>query len=555
MFACLFRAGVLCALLSLSTAQLPAQETNNRFQITVAGGAITGYEDYKIEKTADGFKLSSKSHIERSGAIIDATQQQTLTSAWELVRYRLDANAAGQTQVIEAWRDGPQIQMRAEAGGAAQSQSTEPHPHMLVLDNLVVSHFQVLLNLLGGKASGQDDWWVLVPQRLASLKCKVTSAGTAPGTLGGKSVSLVKYTLETSGVLEEFWAEVGTQKLMRVSVPSQKVELVRESFSAAEEKKPEASGPAAFVEREITFPSASFKFPATLCLPTKFSGRVPIAVFVHGSGPNDRDETIGPNKPFRDLAHGLAARGIASFRYDKRSFAFKESLDPKTVDVEQEVLADAVAAVRYAARLPEAAPDRVFLLGHSMGGMLAPFLAERLPELRGIIMMAAAARPIDQAVEEQIAYLMKQSGQPADKIAEQEDQLKKGFTRIRSGEAPDTEVFFHAPAHYWRDLFRFDPAAALSKLKEPALVLQGGKDYQVTRQDYDMILKALASKPASDREAHWFPALNHLFVRVETESNGAEYMRAAAVDPEVIDTIAAWIHRQSKQPQTDLQTK
>lgn len=129
-------------------------------------------------------------------------------------------------------------------------------------------------------------------------------------------------------------------------------------------------------------------------------------ILVHGSGPHDRDETIGPNKPFRDLAWGLAERGIAVVRYEKRTKAYGAACVPagRELDYDTEAVDDAVAIVEQVRALPELAPDSVYVLGHSLGGTLAPRIAGRSKGLAGIIILAGLARPLEDALEEQFYY-------------------------------------------------------------------------------------------------------------------------------------------------------
>jgi alpha-beta hydrolase superfamily lysophospholipase len=250
---------------------------------------------------------------------------------------------------------------------------------------------------------------------------------------------------------------------------------------------------------------------------------VAVVVLTHGSGPNDRDETIGPNKPFRDIARGLAAAGIASLRYDKRTFALRGRLDAAAMTVEEEVIADAVAAVRVARAQPGIDPARAFLLGHSLGGTLAPLAAERLGrDVRGIVLLAPGARPLDSVVVEQTAFRMR--------VAGQSDSL--------------IEVVLGASARYWRDLFARRPLDALRRLGVPVLVLQGGKDYQVTRADYELVQAALAGKAPGQALTVWLPDLNHLFMKVAGQSTGAEYGLAGREDEQAIAQLVRWITEQ-----------
>ena len=154
---------------------------------------------------------------------------------------------------------------------------------------------------------------------------------------------------------------------------------------------PDYIDPEAFEERAIVLNEGTdWELPGTLTLPVG-KGPFPAVVLVHGSGPNDRDETIGPNKPFRDLAWGLATQGVAALRYDKRSKVHAgkmAALESMTVD--DEVIADAVAAVRLLRQTDEVDPDRVFVIGHSLGGHLAPRVAAEADGVAGVVILSGA---------------------------------------------------------------------------------------------------------------------------------------------------------------------
>jgi uncharacterized protein len=169
---------------------------------------------------------------------------------------------------------------------------------------------------------------------------------------------------------------------------------------------PEYVRPGAFHERTLTVGASPWELPGTLAVPNG-TGPFPAVVLVHGSGPEDQDETIGPNRPFKDLAWGLASRGIAVLRYDKRTLRYgsRLRLDSGTFTVRDETVDDARAAVALAAAQPEIDRRRIFVLGHSLGGTLAPRIAQGDPRVAGLVLMGGGARPLSKVLVEQVRYV------------------------------------------------------------------------------------------------------------------------------------------------------
>jgi len=519
----------------LATAALAGDSAPNKFVIRTASGAVSGTEEYTLEKKAGGFVLAGKAQLQQPQRSIELAYTTTLAADWSLLRYELQASVAGEVQTVEAWRDGAQIQMKATGGGQSMDTQVPFTPAAVPLDNLVVGHYALLVEHIL-RAPGEK-LTVLAPQRLSSLSALPLPAGEDAATLAGKPLRVRKYAIELASTPVEFWIDAASHDLMRVSVPLQQIEMVREGFEMAKPEPPEPGAAAAYVEREVKFPSGTLQFPATLCLPKRLAGKAPLVVLVHGSGPHDRDETVGAIKPFRDLAQALAAGGVATLRYDKRTYAFPAQIDLNNVTLDDEVSNDAVAALNYAATVPEVDASRLFLLGHSLGGALAPYIAQRYGKLRGLILLAAAARPVDQILLEQLRMALKEDGKPEAEIEAALALRKKLFAELRSGEWQ--EPFGGVPAAYWRDWLLRDPAAELKRLNLPVLLLQGGKDVQVSRADYEQLKTALAARPAPHQE-QLFPELNHLFVAAKT-GRAAEYTIPGRVDASVTDTIAAFV--------------
>lgn len=514
-----------------------AQEAPQTFRFEVKIAKITGTDTYRISKTADGYRVAGTTDMNTPQGSVKITHSEELGPAWDFKQYSFSAIVNGDTQKVEAVRKGDSVSMTAEIRGQVIPREAPWKPNTVVLDNFIGAHCQVLLNAIAAAKPGTTEWPLIVPQRLTAAIAKLDpKVANDSGMLNGKPVSLKTYSLELGGSLILISTDANNQ-LMRVQVPLQQFDMLREGFVPAQEKTAETSTHCK--ESDASFQSGNLKVPATLCTPSKLAAgeHFPIVVMVHGSGPHDRDETIGPNKVFKDLAVGLAANGIGSLRYDKRTFFAKEAFTPNST-ISDETIDDAVAAMNAAAKLPGADPKRVYLLGHSLGGMMAPSIAERAPDTRGVILMAAAAVPLDQTIERQLAAQLKVTGTPQADIDKQIQQLKQQFTEIRSGKMTGTAVVFGAPAHYWADLFQHDTPAELKKLKVPVLVLQAGKDIQVVQADYDLIRSALAGKQA---EFKVFPDLNHLMIPVEGASTGAEYGKPGHVDAGVTKAISDWI--------------
>jgi hypothetical protein len=276
-----------------------------------------------------------------------------------------------------------------------------------------------------------------------------------------------------------------------------------------------------------------WKLPGMIALPpTPVRAGV---VLVHGSGPNDMDETIGPNKPFLDLARGLAGQGLATLRYDKRTKTYGLAMALKKPTLEEEVLEDALAALDLLRGRPELKGRPIILLGHSLGGILGPEIARRDGRVQGLILMAAPARPFDKVLIDQLEYVG--SLHPAQKAAV--DEMIAALRRFE--QLPDEDkTILGAPAGYWREIAAYQKRSLQTarQLSCPILILQGGRDYQSTEPDYRLWMEALKGRP--DVSGQLYPALNHLFAPGKGKARPEEYEEQNYLDPEVIKRISQW---------------
>ena len=284
----------------------------------------------------------------------------------------------------------------------------------------------------------------------------------------------------------------------------------------------------AFEEREVALDSPACDLGATLTKPT--DGADTGVVLVHGSGPHDRDETIGPNKPFRDLAWGLATEGVAVLRYDKRTFACEVATDE--VGFDGLVVEDALTALT--ALREKTSVDAAGVVGHSLGGYAAPRIAERDGDVDAFL-LAAPARPLYELVVDQLQYLATLDNSVTDVERARIENAQATAERLSSGEFADGG--FEWGASFWRDVAEYDAVATAQALPSDVYALQGGRDYQVSPdQDFPAWVDALG-----DDRTRLYESLNHLFVPGEGEPTPSEYVKPGNVAGSVVSDLVAWL--------------
>jgi fermentation-respiration switch protein FrsA (DUF1100 family) len=300
-------------------------------------------------------------------------------------------------------------------------------------------------------------------------------------------------------------------------------------------------------ERALVIGTEPWRLPATATVPLRPKGKLPAVVLVHGSGPNDRDETVGACKPFRDLALGLGTRGAVVVRYDKRTLVHGAALARavgEALTVREETLDDVAVAVAAARALPEVDPARVFVVGHSLGGTVMPRIAAADASLRGFVVMAGSTRPLEDLVVEQLEYIALLDGGVSEAEAQVLKQVREQAARVKAlrpgaPAPPASELPLGLAAPYWLDLVAHPPAQLARRDRRPILVLHGDRDYQVSIADFEGWRRGLAGHPRAKLKR--YPALNHLFVAGTGKSSPVEYDVPGNVDVEVVDDIAAFI--------------
>ncbi len=363
---------------------------------------------------------------------------------------------------------------------------------------------------------------------------------------------------------------VGTWHQSGMSIPlvlnkTKKVELA---------KRPQTpKGPFPYKSENVKFKNkkAGITLAGTLTIPDTGSS-FPAVLLISGSGPQDRNETIFGHKPFLVIADYLTRRGIAVLRVDDRGVGGSTGNFAEATT--KDFASDALAEVEYLKTRKEINPQKIGLIGHSEGGLIAPMVAVESPDIAFIVLMAAPGLTGEQILYKQSALIAKVNGATEKEISKELNLMKKLYSivkKVKDNTAASKELhkiyesYYESPggkkkkesnnytqiinqqikvltSPWFRYFLTYNPVPTLEKVKCPVLALDGGKDLQVPpKEDLQIIKKSLEKGGNKNFEIKEFPNLNHLFQPAKTGSP-LEYSKIEeTISPSVLKTISNWI--------------
>lgn len=299
-------------------------------------------------------------------------------------------------------------------------------------------------------------------------------------------------------------------------------------------------------EKIVVGAGTEYPLNGLLTLPDDVSAPAPAVVLIHGSGPSSMDEKVMKLTPFRDLAEGLAKHGVASLRYDKRTFAHARKMAKTEPTVKEETIDDALLAVALLKHDPRIDQARVFLLGHSLGAMLAPRIDAEGADARGLILLAGTPYRLEDIVLRQL----KQAGGGGSLMKwivglEYRIYARKfdGLYRMSDEEAKRKKFAGNLNLYYFKEMGRKTAADYLLESRKPALLLQGEKDFQVLAEDdFRRFRELLAGR--ENTVFRLYPGLNHVFVPAlydDILKASKEYGVERHIGEDVIADIASFV--------------
>ena len=529
-------------LLVLFVSNARAQQASGTYTTYIADRPVAT-ENYRIASQPDG---ALRTEAEVAPAAAGAAQKATtVVSKNKPDSFSVEVGGA---KVIEAKFGDGTVKLTV----AGQTPRDVPTKATLVMENLIWHQFVFLLGQYDEAKGGRQEFTAFLPTRGVDYGVQIERLAPSVYKLKDRTATVRRYRVVAAGQLTlEMWVDEARVPLL-LQVAAQQLKVIRQGSEALAEvafappagyKPPAYAVPSSFNEQEVTVGKDSeWPLPATLTMPVG-KGAFPAVVLVHGSGANDRDETLAANKPFRDLAWGLASQGVAVLRYEKRTkqYGAKILAAPPNFTVKDETVDDALAAVALLRRTEGVDPKKIFVLGHSLGGALVPRIGAADSRIAGFVILAGATRPLEEEIVRQYEYLFALDGTVDDAERAQIDEIKRQSARVKALKAGDASgvILIGAPPSYWLDLRGYNPPAAARALKRPVLVLQGERDYNVTMDDFRN-WHALTGKEVEFKS---YPKLDHLFLEGEGAASDADYAQPRNVPKYVVDDIAAWVKK------------
>lgn len=542
---------VAAAALFLGVASAEGQSGDGpaSFRVFLKGSAIGG-EDVVVRRGAEGVTITSNGRL---AAPLDLVTRQCVVrydAQWRPLELSVDAVARGAVMTIKTTFAGGQATSEVTQAGAPTRKTDTVAPDTLVLPNLFFSAYEALAMRLATIPDGASFKVYVAPQ--AEITVKQTARSTQKIETARRVIDVRTYALTFQNPGAPLDAIVWTDetgRLLKFEVAAQSLIFVREDLASVATRALVVSRAG---DQSIRIPANGFNLAGTLSQPSGAppegsKGRFPAVVLVGGSGPTDRDETVSGIAVFGLLASPLADAGYHVLRYDKRGVG--QSGGRFETSTLEDYAEDVRAAVRMLRKRKDVDDKRIVLFGHSEGALVSLLAASRDDDIAGVVLAAAPSGTGGELVLEQQQYLLGRMNLPDAERASRID-LQKRIQAAVLGQGPWDDIpeplRRQAETPWFQSFLRFSPAAIMSRVRQPLLILQGTIDRQVPAHHGEKLAElARARKKVPDGvTVHLLDGVNHLLVQAKT-GDLEEYPSLAGrgLDPRVATNTLEWLRK------------
>jgi len=513
------------------------------------GGAVIGREEVTVLSTADGIDIISKGRLTGTQDIVINRAEVRYRPDWTPEVYEIEATVnGGDTLLYTSFTGTTAVTKGVDAGQKVAHTEMVP-AQAIVLPNVFFGAYEGLTRRLAATAAGQDlpvfvGFGAQGSMRLLTTATELVQIGTS--TLNVRRYALA-YTAPRGATMVHVYADE-TGSLLRVSIPAQRVDIMRDDLAASTSRTVVYSNP---TDEAVNIPSVGFNLGATLTWPASAKGsappsttRLPAVVLLAGAAANERDGLVGGVPILGQLAGALADAGLLAVRFDKRGHGQSGGrAESATLADHAE---DALAVVRWLSNRRDVDRDRIAVVGHNEGAWTALTAAARERRIAGVVAIAAPSTTgLERNLEQQRHELDRLSLPPADRVSriELQKQINSAAMTGRGWENIPPEVRKVADTPWFQSFLSFDPARVIEDVRSPLLFIHGELDDEVPVLHVDR-LGELARKESRSRSVAVVTVrgVNHLLVPAAT-GEVSEYpsLKERTVSADVTNAMRDWL--------------
>lgn len=502
----------------------------------------------------------------------DASESSnTLNAGGQTVNFKTRTGYQGKHPASFTLEQEPNIKLQVAFNGTevkmtgVKEMSAKTDAEALIFESNVWHQYHFLIQRYDKQKGGEQPFRAFVPSVMQTFPVTL-ELKAAINPLTDKAVRLEHYraVIANSANIEIITDAKG--RLIYASEVWHKVEAVREEhassieqFRAAMAAAPKnaeidysAPAGAPFTAEEVIVKAKDWTLAGTLLLPKTGTRPYPVVITITGSGQQTRDEPVpipGLEKYrlMRQVAETLASRGIAVLRVDDRGVGKSTGLDTLKTATTSDYADDVRAQVAYLRSRPEIDGNRIALVGHSEGGIIAPMVASADPRIAAIVIMAGTARPGESISMDQIKEVLdQQTGLTPEEKKKKLDEHQAMLRAVVTG--GDVSRYPKEITYPWiKEFLSYDPLPTIRKVRQPVLILQGEIDRQVTAEQARMLEQAARAAGNKDVTVRLWPNLNHLFLPAKT-GTFSEYstLETHIVGDDVLKTLGDWLETRLK---------
>jgi pimeloyl-ACP methyl ester carboxylesterase len=518
--------------------------TSSSFTIFIRGVPV-GSEQISVERSADGWTINSTGRIGAPLDIVTRKLQVRYDLDWKPLELTVDATTRGQVTTLHTIVTGTTARSDMNTSGAPSEKTDTIDGAAVLLPNLFFAPYEALAARLGTAEAGSTLAAYIVP--LGSMTVTVGAPTSEQIQTLARVVTArrtpITLTMPTAPPLDaEVWGDE-SGRLLRVSVPAQSLEVVREDIASVSSRRIAVSRAG---DEQIRIPGNGFSLAGTVSKPAGAGARpMPAVVLAGGSGASDRDETVFGIPIFGQLAGTLADAGFIVLRYDKRGVG-QSGGRPESATLD-DYAEDLRAAVKVMTDRKDVDRRRVAVVGHSEGGALAMIAASKDDRIAAIALVASIGVTGAELNLAQVTHALERSNRTEAEKQAAIDLQKTIQNAVLTGagwEGISPEVRRQADTAWFQSFLAFDPARIMRNIDQPVLIVQGLLDTQVAPSNADRLEALARARRRGSVEAVRLPGINHLLVPATTgEADEYGTLKDRRVSPAVSNAIAGWLKK------------